>query len=327
MVEIRAPVVVESWGSFAHASKYPSLFTKLIVAYNRLSTPSERAFWKVWASALAFSIKMENLVIEKPKPGVAVVWLNRPKKLNAVSFKMFDEIKETFETLEKDRDVRVIVLAGKGKAFTAGIDLNDFQSLGQNMGPDPARIAINAYSKIKDLQNSVNAIEDCGKPVIAAVSGYCLGAGVDIVSACDIRYASKDSVFSIKEVFIGLTADLGTLQRLPKVVKSDSWVRELAYTGRDFGVQEAMQQGLLSRSFESSSELMEASLQLAEIIAEKSPVAILGCKRSLVHGRDHSVKEGMEFIANWNSWATQAPDLVEAIVSRLQKKKPNFPKL
>lgn len=270
---------------------------------------------------------METLAITYPKQHTALITLSRPKSLNAMSLKMYEEIQSSFESLGNNPDIRVIVITGSEKSFCSGMDLNDFQKLGGYHSTDPARISLDFQKKVRSLQAAINSVEACGKPVIAAVSGYCIGAGVDLISACDIRYCTTNTTISVREVAIGMAADIGSLQRLPKVVGNDSWLRELIYTGRNASGLEATNNGLFSKIFDSYNQLIDAAIELAVIISEKSPIAVIGSKRTLSYSRDHSVAEGLEFIANWNGWATQSPDFVNAIISQMQKKKPEFPKL
>ena len=268
----------------------------------------------------------ETLVVTTPRPCVALVTLDRPKKLNAVNLRMYQQIGETFSRLGSDPDIRVIVLTGSERSFCAGMDLSDLSKIDVPY-TDPARKALAFMRILKDLQTSLNQIEDCGKPVIAAVSGYCIGAGADIISACDIRYCSKNTTFSVKEVAIGMAADIGSLQRLPKVVGNNSWLREMVYTGRNATGKEALENGVFSKLYDTHAETLAAALELAGQIAEKSPIAVIGSKRVLDYSRDHSVKEGLEYVATWNGFATQSPDFINAIVAQMQKKKIEFPRL
>ena len=167
------------------------------------------------------------------KDTIGYITLNRPKKLNAISHTMFFEIKRAFEHLGNNDDVRVVLIRGEGKAFTAGLDLMDAATNifgGIQEGKDVGRKAIVAHKVIFDLQDCMTAAEKCRVPVIAAVHGYCIGAGIDLTSACDIRLATSDAKFTVRETDIGMAADIGTLQRFPKVVGDQSWVREVCYT-------------------------------------------------------------------------------------------------
>lgn len=270
---------------------------------------------------------METIEITRPSPHVALVSLNRPQKLNAMSLKLFEELEQTMENLSADPDIRCIIIAGNGRAFCAGIDLNALMSLSNTTTLDPARIALRLRSKITKLQRPINSIEECDKPVIAVVHGYCLGAGVDLITACDIRICASDAVVSIREIEIGMTADIGTIQRLPKVVGNISWVREMIYTGRNANADEATKVGLFSNCLETKEKALQAALDLANTIASKSPVAVIGSKKTLNFSRDHSVTEGLEFITNWNACALQCTDLVSGVTAQLQKTKAIYPKL
>lgn len=159
------------------------------------------------------------------------------------------------------------------------------------------------------------------------IHGACIGAGVDLITACDIRLCTQDSYYSVKEVDIGLAADLGSLQRLTKSIGNQSLVRELCFTGRKLKADEAMRVGLVSRVFEDWSGMEVGALGMAGVIVEKSPVAIAGTKRALIHARDHSVSEGLEYIANWNSAMLQSEDIIKAIEASLSKKPPKFSNL
>lgn len=170
-------------------------------------------------------------------------------------------------------------------------------------------------------------VDKCRVPVICAVHGLAIGAGVDLSAACDIRYATKDAKFSIKEVDIGLAADLGTLQRISKLTGNESWVREVAYTARFFTGVEAEKMGYVSRTFDSAEALFKAAYELAQEIAGKSPVAVATTKESIKFSRDHTVEEGLAHIANLNSARLQSTDMQAAIMANMQKKKPEFPRL
>ncbi len=164
-------------------------------------------------------------------------------------------------------------------------------------------------------------------PVIAAIHGYCIGAGVDLASACDIRVCAKDTQFTIKEVDVGLAADIGTLQRFQKVVGNESWARELAYTARFFTAEEALQRGFVSKVCDTFDDVMKTAMDLANLIASKSPIAVSTSKKSIVFSRDHSVEEGLNHIALLNSSMLQTDDLMVAASAIMQKSVPHFNKL
>ncbi|KAF9914724.1 hypothetical protein BX616_007694 [Lobosporangium transversale] len=267
----------------------------------------------------------ETIKVTFPSPFVAHVELNRPKKLNAINGAMWADIRSVFDTLRDDPDVRAIVLSGSGRGFTSGLDLFSLEL--PTVEGDPSRTAFKIRPYVKSLQDSLSAIERCDKAVVAAIHGPCIGGGIDITTACDIRYASKDAFFSVKEVDIGLAADVGTLQRLPKVVGNNSWVRELCLTGRNFDAKEALEYGFISKLFPEPANVLEEALATAKFIAEKSPVAAIGTKHLLNYSRDHTVQEGLDYTAAWNMVMLTTPDLPEAAAANMQKKKATFAKL
>ncbi|XP_076300994.1 delta(3,5)-Delta(2,4)-dienoyl-CoA isomerase, mitochondrial isoform X1 [Lasioglossum baleicum] len=268
--------------------------------------------------------KFKTLKISVPKQFIYMVQLNRPKKLNAMNDVMWKEFKVCFNELAIDPECRVIILSGDDKVFTAGIDLQDVVNFAPKLAEqeDIARKCKIMQLKIKDYQDSFNAIEKCPKPVIAAIHGPCIGAGIDMVSAADIRYCSSDAWFQIKEVAIGMAADVGTLQRFPKIIGSDSLVRELVYTARKFSASEALQHGFVSCLFETSQSLLKGSMELADKIASQSPVAVQGSKLSLVYSRDHSVQEGLDHIALHNQTMLQSEDFANAAMAQAIKSEP-----
>jgi len=185
-------------------------------------------------------------------------------------------------------------------------------------GSDAARKAILVHDWLLQFQDAISQIEKCNKPVVAAVHGIAYGLAIDILSATDIRYAEESARFSIKEVDAGLAADIGTLQRFPKIVANDSWTRELCFTGREFSSQEALQYGFISRIVKGGKDgVLKAAIETASGLAEKSPVALRNTKHLLLHSRDHSVQEGLEYTAAWNSAGLQSDEIPEAVSKRL----------
>ena len=173
------------------------------------------------------------------------------------------------------------------------------------------------------MQESFSAIEECGKPVLSLIHGACIGAGVDLISACDMRWATKDAFFAIKEIDLGMTADVGTLQRTPRIIGNMSLFNEACFSGARFSALQAKEMGLVSRIFDAEAEMMEGALKFASEISEKSPLAIMGIKESLLFSRDHSVQEGLDRVALWNSVMLQSEDVQAAMT----KSKPTFSKL
>jgi len=269
--------------------------------------------------------KFETLtVVKDEKTHVAHVMLSRDK-LNAMNQTFWRECRECFTQLNQDKDVRCIVISSKGKVFTAGLDLTD--GMLKSEEEDFARRAFSVRQEIMLMQDSFTAIENCKQPVIAAVHSACIGGGVDLICACDFRYCTKDAYFTIKEVDVGLAADVGTLQRMPKIVGNEGLVRELAYTARKFPAQEALEAGFINRIFDTQELLIEGALKVAAEIAAKSPVAIYGTKRFLNHARDHTIAEGLEYAALWNISMLNTEDLALSFQASMQKKTATFSKL
>ncbi|WP_338513170.1 crotonase/enoyl-CoA hydratase family protein [Pseudomonas poae] len=254
---------------------------------------------------------------------VAHVQINRPEKINAMNAAFWREIIEIFQWVEDTDAVRAVVLSGAGKHFSSGIDLMMLAQVANDLGKDVGRNARLLRRKILELQASFNAVDNCRKPVLAAIQGYCIGGAIDLISACDMRYAADDAQFSIKEVDIGMAADVGTLQRLPRIV-GDGMLRELAYTGRQFGAEEARSIGLVNRVYPDHASLLAGVLEIAREIAAKSPIAVTGTKAMISYMRDHSINDGLEYVATWNAAMLQSNDLRVAIAAHMSKQKPDF---
>ncbi len=255
---------------------------------------------------------------------VATVALDRPDKANAMSATMWQELQSCFEWLDAEPSVRVVILAANGKHFCSGIDLGLFGSVtGAGSNSETARKAEALRRTILGLQGNLSAIENCRKPVLAAIHYTCVGGAIDMTCCCDMRYASKDAYFSIKEIDIGMTADVGTLQRLPKIIP-DAVVRELAYTGRNMSADEALDRGFVNQVFDDRDALLEGVTAIAREIASKSPLAIRGSKEMLLYSRDHSVNEGLNYIATWNSGMLSQADLGTALQAQMEKRQAEF---
>ncbi|KAF7589158.1 hypothetical protein BBP40_004687 [Aspergillus hancockii] len=243
---------------------------------------------------------------------------------------MWLELRTLFDTLSTDSSVRTILLTGAGpKAFTTGLDVKAASTglLSPDESSDPARKATHLRRHISTFQSCISAIERCEKPVIAAMHGFALGLAVDIATAADIRLCAADTKFAVKEVDIGLAADIGTLSRLPKVVGSFGWVKEVALSARVFGAEEALRVGFVSGVFGSKEEVVKRGVELGALIASKSPVAVQGTKEILNWSRDRSVEDGLRYTSVWNSAALQTGDVSAALLSGIQKRKPTFEKL
>ena len=255
---------------------------------------------------------------------VAHVCINRPGKANAMNREMWREIGAAFEWVDATPAVRVAVISGNGAHFTSGIDLAMLAGVADEVDDDcEGRKREKLRRVILDLQASLTSLERCRKPVLAAIHGACIGGGIDLICCADMRYCSSDAYFSIKEIDMGMTADVGTLQRLPKLI-GDGMVRELAYTGRKFPSEEARSLGLVNRVFDTPEALLQGVMQIATEIAAKSPLAIRGTKEMILYARDHSVADSLNYIATWNAAMLMSSDLQEAMMAGMQKKTPSF---
>jgi enoyl-CoA hydratase len=256
--------------------------------------------------------------------GVAEVRLNRPGKSNAMNEAMWQEIRQAFEWVDATPQARVAILSGEGKNFCAGIDLSMLLGIQQQIAnPDGARSREMLRRLILDLQDCLSSIERCRKPVIASIQGACIGGALDMITCCDMRYATSDAVFSIKEIDLGMVADVGTLQRLPHLI-GQGMTRELAFTGRNVNAHEAEKIGLLNQIFDSNSALTVTVCHLAKTIAEKSPLAIRGLKEVMNFSRDHSVADGLNHVAIWNAGLLLSADMNECFAAQREKRQPKF---
>ncbi|GFZ21087.1 delta(3,5),delta(2,4)-dienoyl-CoA isomerase 1 [Actinidia rufa] len=268
-----------------------------------------------------------EIVHKIPNSPVFNLYLNRPSVRNALSGDFFAEFPKALASLDQNPNVGVIILSGAGGHFCSGIDLKTLTSIsGGAQSADRGRTGERLRREIKTMQDAITAVEKCRKPVIAAVQGACIGGGIDIITACDLRYCTEDSFFSVKEVDLAITADLGTLQRLPTIVGYGN-AMELALTGRRFSGSEAKSLGLVSKVFSSKDAMDEGVQAVAEEIAAKSPLAVTGTKAVLLRGRDLTLDQGLDYVATWNSGVLLSDDLFEAISAHNQKRRPSFSKL
>lgn len=249
--------------------------------------------------------------------------MNRPDKANGMSPDFWTDLPMIAQKLDADPTVRCVVLSGAGRHFSGGMDLATFADIKTLLEREPGRAAYALRDLILRLQGSLSSLEKLRVPVIAVTHGACLGGGVDLVAACDIRIASVDTKFGIEEINIGMTADVGTLQRLPKLIPP-AIVSELAYTGRRFSAEEALAWGMVNSVHPDRDEALTAGLQLAREISQKSPLAIAGIKRTITYARDHSVEDGLNQIATWNGGMLRSEDLLTALAARASKQEAVF---
>ena len=253
--------------------------------------------------------------------GIAHVEFNRPTRANALNLAMWHELGAVMREVDAMSAARVVVLSGRGRHFSAGIDLEFLHDIHAGLAAaTPGRREESLRDTILGLQATVTAIERCRKPVIAAIHGACVGGGIDIACACDLRYASADARFSVKEIDLAIVADLGTLQRLPPIV-GDGVARELIYTAREFDAAEAARIGFVSGCEADATALLARVRDVALRMAARSPIAMRSVKNVLNYSREHGVAEGLAHVAALNASLLQAPDVIEA-ASALRDKRP-----
>jgi enoyl-CoA hydratase len=266
----------------------------------------------------------------KIKDHICSLVLNRPNELNTMTRDFWVELGDALEEINRDSEVRVVVLSSTGKHFCAGMDLSAFSNgvddIPDDKKPDHARVGEVLYRTAKELQGYISKLEEIRVPVIAAVHGGVIGGALDLITACDMRFASNDAFFCIQEINIGMAADVGTLQRLPKIIP-DSKMREMAYTGRRMLADEAKDSGLVGEVYETQDQMLDAVYKLAAEIASKSPVAIYGLKAVMNYSRDHNVSDSLDFNALWSGAMLSQTDMAEAMTAQMEKRDANFDKM
>jgi enoyl-CoA hydratase len=256
---------------------------------------------------------------------VATLWLDRPEKRNALGPPFWADLPRAMAAIGADPDVRAVVVAAKGPHFTVGLDLVAMSGLVGPSGSDngaplsTAARARTARAAIQRMQASVTSVAECAVPTVAAVHGYCIGGGVDLVAACDIRLASSDAQFSVRETKIAIVADLGSLQRLPGII-GRGHVAELAYTGKDISAARAASIGLVNQVSADAEAVLKDARAMAAEIAANSPLAVQGTKAVLVAGEGRSVSEGLDYVAAWNAGFLASDDLAEAMAAFMEKR-------
>ena len=250
--------------------------------------------------------------------------LARPKKANALNEVLWFEIEKLAQWVDQTPEIRVLILSGQGKHFCSGIDLSLAMSLIQSVKDLPeGHKQEYLFQKVQKLQQAFTSLETCRKPVIAAIHGGCIGGGVDLITACDMRYASNDAVFCVKEIDLAIVADVGTLQRLPRLIGSGR-TRELAFSGRNIDALEAQNIGLINTLYNTQEEMMNAVEKLATTIALKSPLTIRGIKQNLNYSREHSIEDGLRYVAAWNASMLLSEDIQIAMKSIMTRSTADF---
>jgi enoyl-CoA hydratase/carnithine racemase len=255
---------------------------------------------------------------------IAFAQISRPQKANALNEKLWFELEQLALWVDEAPEARVLVLSGAGEHFCAGIDFSLVVSLFSEVASLPeGQKQESLLRNVQALQRAFSAFEQCRKPVIAAVHGACIGGGIDLITACDMRYAASDAYFCVKEIDLAIVADIGTLQRLSPIV-GEGHTRELAFTGRTISAEEALRIGLINRLYESRIQLAQEVEQLALEIAEKSPLTIRGIKNVLNYSRDHTVEDGLRYIATLNASLLLSSDTQQAMQALMTRSQPTF---
>lgn len=266
----------------------------------------------------------KSLAVEKAAH-VAEVVLTGPGKGNAMGPDFWAEMPGVFDTLANDEDTRCIIIRGSGKTFSYGLDLTGMmESLTPHLtGENHAAERGKLHRLILSMQDACNAIARCRKPVLAAIHGHCIGGGLDVISACDMRYCSKEAVFSLREVKLAIVADVGSLQRLPPII-GQGMTRELALTGKDIGAERALNIGLVNDVLESPEALLEHVRKVAKEIAGNPPQTVQGIKQVLNESVEPDIQAGLRHVAAWNASQLQSKDMMEAITAFMERRPPVF---
>jgi enoyl-CoA hydratase len=266
-----------------------------------------------------FVVSIEN--------NIAHVVLNRPEKRNSMNQDFWRELPEIIRDIDEGAKARVIVLSSTGPHFSSGLDVSSFANVGSADESDKEKRALQAnvafYNNVLKTQDSFNCLENARMPVLVAIQGGCIGGGVDLISACDIRYATEDSFLTIFETNLALTADVGTFPRLVKLIP-EGYVREMAYTGRRVSGSEAKRMGLINEVYPDQASMLEAVMAIAAEIASKAPLAVYGCKRMINYARDHSTADGLDYIAIWNASNFKFEEIQEAMTANAEGRPGDF---
>jgi len=268
-------------------------------------------------------IPLSHIELEQDKH-VLIAYLNRPSKANALNRGLWFELETLAKWVDENPKIRALVLAAKGKHFSSGIDFSLIQEMSTLFHSKPKGYRQEwLYHEIRKLQNAFTALEHCSKPILAAIHGSCIGGAIDLICACDMRYATEESRFCIKEIDLAIVADIGTIQRLPTII-GEGLAREYTMTAEVFSGSQAKDMKLVNRSYPSQQEMMEDVRRIAHTIASKSPLSIRNTKRTFVYGRDHSIQAGLEQVARLNAGILFSEDSTEVMTAMMQKRPPTF---
>jgi len=257
---------------------------------------------------------------------IAHIQLSRPEKLNSMNPDFWRELPVVIKAIDREAAARVIVISSCGKHFTAGMDLEVFAKIGASAGGEPARYRESFRRTVLELQEAFNALENARMPVLVAIQGGCIGGGVDLVCAADSRYCTADAYFIIKETDLAMTADLGTLQRMPRLMP-EGLVRELAYSSRKLKANEALSAGFVNRVFETQKEMMDGVMEIARRIARQSPMAVTGSKEMFNYNRNNGLSDSLRYAATWQAGLFSLPDIQRAIKAQMEKSDAEYEEL
>lgn len=258
---------------------------------------------------------------------IALITLNRPDEFNSMNLDFWQELPKAIHDINNEAAARVIVISSTGKHFCAGMDLAIFSPSDKDENIELGRKHEQLRRTVLQLQACFNVLENARMPVLMAIQGGCIGGAVDMISAADCRYCTRDAFFSIEETKLGMTADLGTLQRLPKLI-SMGLVKELAYTGRRMLAKEAKEAGLVNNVYDDQESMLKAVMEVAADIATRSPLAVTGCKEMINYARDHSVPDSLNYMSVWQSGMFQPQnDMIETFTAKVEKRAPEFDEL
>ncbi|MGK0248032.1 MAG: enoyl-CoA hydratase [Oleispira sp.] len=259
----------------------------------------------------SFNVTLENKV--------AHVQFARPEAMNSMDKAFWQELPACMRDIENQTNARVIVISSTGKHFSAGMDLGVFSETStMPQSKDPSRMAEGLRRLVLQLQDSLSSLEEVRLPVLTAIQGGCIGGALDLVCASDSRYCTADAYFTIKETELGMTADVGTLQRLPKLMPAGI-VKELAFTGRKFSAAEAQQFGLVNRVYDNQESMLVGVMEIAAQIAANSPLAVTGCKEMLNYSRDHTVEDSLKYMATWQAGMFRPNDMMKTFQAKAMK--------
>jgi enoyl-CoA hydratase len=269
-------------------------------------------------------MKCFDLTIENH---VAHVVMNRPDKRNSMIREFWEELPQLVQEIDNGAKARVIVISSTGPHFTSGLDTSLFNGLAHSDAETKEEHALQApaifYNEVKRLQKTFSALEAARIPILVAIQGGCIGGGLDLITACDMRYATKDAFFTLFETNLAMTADVGTFPRLAKLIP-EGYVKEMAYTGKQITAADAHRFGLVNKIYNTKEEMLSAVLEIAHEIGSKAPLAVHGCKTMINYSRDHLTADTLDYIALWNSSHFNIEEIVEAMAANKEKRLGNF---